>query len=166
MEISKRKLIIPIAILVVIFIIPTLIWLFNQSKSSQTQDIETVGVTSKFTQSTEQIVPYYKADYTPGGADLVDTNYKVFSINSLAIPDAVKSALNYGAVDYLHKYLPPNAETVYIYIDKSSLKYHNDNNFSFDFYTDSPEQYFSYVVTPINDSSQSVTIQPINRGQR
>lgn len=166
MEISKRKLIIPIIVLIVIFIIPTLIWLFNQSKSSQDQGIESVSVKSKLTGLTEQIVPYYKADYTPGGADLVDTTYQIFSLNSLDVPDAVKSALSYGAVDYLHKYLSPNAETVYIYLDKSSLEYHSNNNFSFDFYTDSPERYFTYIVTPIDYSHQTVIIKPINEGQR
>lgn len=158
----SRKTII-LAAVALLAVIAIIVAIFN-AVNKPPQDIDTATVTSPFTHTSTEVVPYYKADYAEGDEDAVNTEYIVFSLDTLKVSDDIKSALQYGAPMFLKGYQEPSVEPVFIHLDTSSVKYKNESDFSFNFYTDSPEGYFSYTVKPEQDSQSTVTIMPIGGG--
>ena len=134
----------------------------KQKKSDD--DIQTVTVTSPLEHVSASAVPYYKGDYSSGDQDLVNTQYTVFAMDQLKVPDDIKNALQFGVPAYLRGYQAPNVEPVFIHLDVNSVKYANANDYSFNFYTDSPEQYFSYTVAPTDDARSNAVITAIGGG--
>ncbi|MGB4762530.1 MAG: hypothetical protein WBP12_04215 [Candidatus Saccharimonas sp.] len=160
---ANNRVKIVIAVFVGIFILLSMIAIVGR-KASNELGIETAVVSSPFTHTSKEVTPYYKADYASGDEDAVNTVYSVFDIDNLKVSDDIKNALRYGVQPYLNKYQTPSVEVVFIHLDVETVIYKNTNDFSFNFYSDSPEGYFSYTASPTGDDKSYVTIKPIAGG--
>lgn len=164
MQSTRNKFFIIVGLIAVIIIIGV-VFMISNNQSKGPEGISLVTVTSPFTHTSTTVTPYYKADYASGDQDLVNTQYAIFPVDGVKLPGAVKNALQYGTPTYLANHQLQNSELVFIHLDVDSVHYKSDSDFSFNFYTDSPEQYFNYTSAPLANSQSSITIKPIGGGR-
>lgn len=144
---SNRKVLIITGISILVMLIAWVLFtIISQTQGKQQVD-EQVALYSPVTQTSDSLAVNYGSNIVPND-DAVVQRFKIFDEKAIPLPNKLKEDI----IPLIPKYLQSlsfygSYDVVYIHISKDSVKVKSIYNYSFEFYTDSPERYYKVTST-------------------
>lgn len=142
---STKTILIIIACAVVVV---ALIFGLTSHKTPQKKtEPQNTTFSSPLTKTSDNLVITYGGSADPN-ADAVVTQYRLFGVDKLPLTSRVREQLQATLPTYIQSLVQPTFQYTYVHIVKDSIHYTSIDDYSFDFYLDSPESYFHFAKKP------------------